>query len=563
MNPAMKRLLPIVALITVVVTVMGPAIDNPFLFYEDWLFVTRNSVVQGGLTWRGLQWALSTFQTGNWYPLTWLSHMLDAQMYGLNPRGHHLTNIVLHLANTLLVFWFLVHTTRSRVNSLWVASLFALHPLHVESVAWVSERKDLLSTLFWLLTMLTYAHYVRSKSLVTYWGVAVLFVCGLMSKPMLVTLPCALLLLDFWPLRRFEQPDGSIRRIVGEKIPLLILSALFSIITIIAQKSADAVAGLDTTPLDARFKNSILAYVAYLRKTIFPNDLAVFYPYPTIDELAWAKVGAELLVLIGISIIAARTLRSRPYLGFGWAWYLGTLVPVIGLIQVGSQAYADRYTYIPLIGIFIAVVWAISDMTVRSTFVRRATAAFGLFLLLFLASTTRKQIALWRDDVSLFSHAITVTRDNYIARNLLGLGYVGQGRSEEARACFERSVALEPNFAEGHNNLGMVLSELGRFEHAKQSFQAAIRLNPQMAKAYLNLAGVFYEEENYEVAATNYREAVRADPSYALAYRNLGITLQAMGRPSEALLSFKQALAIQPNDSISESYIIKLTADTK
>lgn len=546
-----------------VLTTLGPVTSNPFLAYEDWLFVTRNSVVQAGLTWAGIEWAFSTFHTGNWYPLTWLSHMLDAQLYGLNPRGHHLTNLALHWVNTLLLYFFLARATRSAGKSAWVAILFAIHPLHVESVAWVSERKDLLSTFFGLLAMVVYHRYVRSQSLLSYLSVVSIFVCGLMSKPMLVTLPCVLLLLDLWPFRRFQDPHFSWKRVLGEKIPLLSLSALFSVVTVIAQQSADAVAGLDVAPFDTRIKNSILAYVIYLKKTAFPIDLAAFYPYPTAEDLSWWNVGAALLLLLGISAVAMRAVRSRPYLAFGWCWYLGTLVPVIGLVQVGSQAYADRYTYIPSIGVFIAVVWGLWDLASQYKTAQRIVVPVAIALLLLLASLTRQQITLWNNDVSLFRHAIAVTRDNYLARNLLGLGYVSRGQREEARACFERSIELEPHFAEAHNNLGMVLSELGRLETAKQSFQNAIRLNPQMAKAYANLAGVYFQEHNYEAAASNYLQALRVDPFYALACRNLGITFYYMGRHRDALQSFEQALTLQPHDEISLRHIRMLRTDPR
>jgi tetratricopeptide (TPR) repeat protein len=544
-----------VLLSVAVLTVMGSTTRNPFLLYEDWLFVTRNPVVQAGLTWRGVEWAFSTYLTGHWYPLTWLSHMLDAHLYGLNARGHHLTNVLLHWTNTLLLFWFLVLTTRWSGRSAWVAALFAIHPLHVESVAWISERKDVLSTFFWLLTMLAYYRYVRSKSLVSYFSVVVIFICGLMSKPMLVTLPCVLFLLDLWPFRRLEEPRCSLRRIVGEKIPLLCLSAVFSVVSVIAQRSADALAGLHTTPLDARFKNSILAYVVYLKKAFLPFDLAIFYPYPTAYELASWKVGAALVVLTTVSVIALQFIRAKPYLTFGWCWYLGTLVPVIGLVQVGSQAYADRYTYVPLIGIFLAAVWEISDLVSQSKVAKRLAALIGLCFLLLFAILTRRQIALWRDDVSLFRHTIASTRDNYIAENLLGLGYVGQGQHQEARTCFERAVTLEPHFADGHNNLGMVLLELGRLDAAKQSFQQTIRLNPKMAKAYLNLGGVFFEKGDYEAAASNYLEALGIDPSYVAAHRNLGITYESMGRYKDALQSFERAVALHPADSISRHHM--------
>lgn len=548
-------------LVVLVAVVLGPALDNPFLFYEDWQFVTRNSVVQAGLTWSGVQWAFSTYLTGNWYPLTWLTHMADTELYGLHPWGHHLTNLVLHAANTLLLFWFLSCTTGCRGRSAWVASLFAIHPLHVESVAWVSERKDVLSTFFWLLTMLAYCRYVRLKSCGAYLGVVVIFTLGLMSKPMLVTLPCVLLLLDFWPLRRFDKSGFSLRWVIVEKVPLFLLSGVFSVITVIAQRSADAVAGLDITPLGTRVANSIVAYATYLRKTALPSDLAIFYPYPTPLELSLWRVGGELTLLFVLTAIAVRDVRSRPYLAFGWFWYLGTLVPVIGLVQVGSQAYADRYTYVPLIGIFIAVVWAIGYWAASSRVVKKISVSLGVGCLLFLAIGTRQQIRLWRDDVSLFRHAIAVTRDNYMAENLLGLGYIGQGRRDEARLCFERSVMLEPHFADAHNNLGMVLLEMQQLQAARESFGRAIRANPKMAKAYLNLAGVFFQERNYEGAVTNYLEAVRIDPDYATAYRNLGITYRELGRYEDAKRSFERALRLSPGDVTSKRNIEELDSN--
>jgi hypothetical protein len=431
---------------------------HAFVTYDDYQYVVENPHVRHGLTLRGIAWAFTTGYASNWHPLTWLSHMLDCTLYGLNPMGHHVNSLLLHLANTLLLFWVLRRMTTALWRSAFVAALFALHPLHVESVAWVAERKDLLSTLFWMMTMGAYALYVERPGLGRYLFTLLLFALGLMAKPMLVTLPFVLLLLDYWPLGRRHHPP---LRLIREKLPFFALTAISSMITFSVQKSWGAV--IFTLPLKDRIANALVSYVTYIAKTIWPANLACFYPHP-LDTLPLWQVGGSLLLLVSISVFVIRARQRCPYLPVGWFWYLGTLVPVIGLVQVGAQAMADRYTYVPLIGLFLITAWTAAEVGSKGSALRMSLWV-GM-LIPFLAVGSWLQAQSWQTSVTLFEHTLTVTRNNLIAHNNLG---------------------NNPNHATSHNNLGSVFMQQGRLQEAIAHLSKAVQIDPEMQEARYNL----------------------------------------------------------------------------
>ena len=422
-----------------IIAVYGQTVGFDFVDFDDQIHVVNNPMVPGGLTWNGIKWAFTTSHAGYWCPTTWISFMLDWEIFGGGAWGFHLTNVVLHIANTLLLFWVLRRYTKTLWASFFVAALFGLHPLHVESVAWVTERKDVLCTLFWMLTMMAYLRYVERRTAWRYVIILVCFALGLMAKPMVITLPFALFIMDFWPLRRLWPEEGAgvpIFRLIIEKIPLLILSAASSCVTFIAQKMGGSVANSSVSPLSYRVGNALVSYCDYILKTFWPVDLAVFYPHPAAGIAGW-KIAASAAVLLAITVVVL-LLRRRRYLLAGWLWYLGTLVPVIGLVQVGRQAMADRYTYIPLAGLFIMLVWLAGDITGKWRNRTYLAGLAGSVILVALGVMTFRQVGYWRDTVSLFTHTAAVTTDNYLAYSDLGTRYAQNGDFErfDFRPCF-------------------------------------------------------------------------------------------------------------------------------
>ncbi|HYV17450.1 MAG TPA: tetratricopeptide repeat protein [Verrucomicrobiae bacterium] len=475
----MSRFVLALLLALATLAVFARVVGFELLNYDDPLYVTANPHVQEGLTVAGVGWAFTTFTAANWHPLTWISLMLDASIGGIDPRVFHLTNVVLHLANVLLLFLLLDRLTGSPYRSAVTAALFAIHPLHVESVAWVAERKDVLSTLFLLLTLLAYAGFVERPGPVRRLGVVLMFALGLLAKPMLVTLPVLLLLLDAWPLRRKE----PWRRLVLEKAPLFAMSIATGVVTIVAQRHAETVGSLAGYPLGVRVANAIVATVTYLGQTMWPTRLAVFYPHPGASLAAW-KVIVSSAILAALTFGAIRFRRSRPYLLIGWAWYLVTLAPVAGIVQVGWQARADRYTYIPLIGIFLAAVWAISDrIGERPAFL--ASLATAVVVLLGIGAFV--QTGHWRDSETLFRHALAVTDDNAVAHLNLGTALLRRHQLAEAEEHFTEAVRINPAFAEAHSNLGVALGRQGRTDEAILEFRRALELQPDYPDARRNL----------------------------------------------------------------------------
>jgi protein O-mannosyl-transferase len=486
--------------------------DHNFITFDDDQYVTANPMVRAGLTWDGIAQAFTTFQAGNWHPLTWLFHMLDAEVYGLNPGGHHLTNLVFHLANTLLLFLFWAGVTRALWPSAMVAALFALHPLHVESVAWVSERKDVLSTFFWLATMGAYTWYVSAPAVRRYLSVIVLFILGLMAKPMLVTLPFVLLLIDYWPLGRMQAgtTPGTDRKIkvrgyrlkkvywplVKEKIPLLVLAAASCLVTVLAQKGGGTVMPLAIRPLDARIASSLVAYAKYLVKHFWPYPMIFFYPLAPVPW--WEALWAGLLLIV-LTVFLLYGARRHPYLGVGWLWYLGTLVPVIGLVQVGGQAMADRYTYLPFIGLFIMVAWAASEAT-ASWRHRKIVGSTAAAVLLACLLSSWGQAGYWRNSETLFIHAINMNPNNYMAFNHLGMAFTNGEKFDQAIAMFQKSIEVDPSYPNAYNNLGVVYARQGHLEEAVANFKIAVRLKPTDPSFYRNLALAYRQQGNISEA---------------------------------------------------------------
>ncbi|TMB07957.1 MAG: tetratricopeptide repeat protein, partial [Deltaproteobacteria bacterium] len=471
-DAAERRTLPIAVLLALATLLAyWRVVQCGYLNLDDDLYVTANPAVWGGLTLAGARWALTATHAGLWHPLTWLSHMLDVQLFGPNPAGHHATNLLLHVANVVVLLLVLVRATGALWPSAAVAALFALHPLHVESVAWVAERKDVLSGFFGLTTIWAYVRYAQRPAPGRYALVVLSLALGLMAKPMLVTLPLVLLLLDRWPLRR-----GMSLRLVVEKLPLLALAAAASVMGIVAGQRADAVGSLARFPLEARLANALVSYARYLGKTLWPSRLAVFYPYPSAWP-AWQLAGAAVL-LAAVTTVAIVHMRRRPYLLVGWLWFLGMLFPVSGVVQDGSQAMADHFTYLPLIGLFVMVAWGGQDLLARCPVPPPALKASALALLLALGCTTWRQVGYWHDSTRLFTHALEVTSANWLAHNNLGDALAREGKLEEATGHFAESVRLEPSNPDAHYNLGVALHRQGRPAEATLHYREALRLAP-------------------------------------------------------------------------------------
>ena len=470
-----RKMIVSLLLVAVIIAAFWQVKNCDFINFDDGPYVTANIHIIPGITVKGIIWAFTAFQAGNWHPLTWLSHMVDCQLYGLKPAGHHLTNLILHIANTLLLFLFFTRVTRAFWASAMLAALFALHPLRVESVAWVAERKDVLSTFFWMTTLWAYYWYVARPALPRYLLVLLSFALGLMSKPMLVTLPLVLLLLDYWPLARIQgrlaavaapaktglSPDTRkpLGALVLEKAPLLALAAFFSFITVLAQKQA--IVPIELEPLKVRLANALLSYWLYLGKMIWPSRLAVFYPHSGAGISGWGVIAAVLALVSG-SILACSKARKYPYLPVGWFWYLGTLVPVIGLVQVGEQAMADRFTYIPSIGFFLIIVWGTRDLTARWRRQKLFLVLAAVIILTSCTFLTWRQVGYWRNSISLFERALAVTSNNSLAHINLGRPYLEAGRIDEAIIQYQKAIKIHPRFAGAYYDLGICLGMQGK-----------------------------------------------------------------------------------------------------
>jgi tetratricopeptide (TPR) repeat protein len=523
-----------VGLALLVAAVYQHAAGNGFIdFHDDATYVTDNPHVRAGLTLDGAAWALTSTEALNWHPLTWLSHMLDAELFGLDPRGHHLVNVAWHLANTLLLLLVLRAMTGSLWASALAAALFAAHPAHVESVAWIAERKDVLSTFFWLLTMLAYLRYARAPSAGRRAAVLAAFALGLAAKPMLVTLPLVLVLLDCWPLARFGGRPCSrpaVARALRDQAPLLLLSAAAAALTLYAQSQGGVVRSFASFPPGVRLENAVVAYVRYLGTLLWPVDLAFLYPHPRQALPAWKVLGA-IGLLAAITALAVRARRGHPHLLVGWLWFVGTLVPVIGLIQVGGQALADRYTYVPFTGLFVAIAWSLARWAGPATGRRAAAAGISVLAVAALATLARAQVSVWKDSVTLFTHSLETGGEDWLLRNNLGLAYARRGDVEAALREYARASRLNPDALYPWVNTGAVLAQQGRLQEALSHFLHARRLRPDSPEVLDNLGLVAERLGRPGEAAAWYREALRVDPGDAQARQGLARVTPAAPAP--------------------------------
>lgn len=568
-------------LLALVVCVFLPSLRNGFVNYDDNLYVTDNFQVQAGLTWPGVAWAFARLHGAGtyWHPLTWASHMVDCQLYGLRPWGHHLTNLLLHAANTLMVFLVFRRMTGATWRCAFLAALFALHPLQVDTVAWVAERKNLLSTLFWLLTTWAYVRYAQKRpsaegralkgeppspardnrrSTLDYLLALVFFTCGLLCKPVLVTLPFVLLLLDYWPLQRFEPvisraACSALARLIWEKAPLFLLAAVSSLITLMAHHGLGMLDPASSLPMGLRIENAVVSYVRYLGKTIWPFDLAVFYPYP--DAWPISKVGLCGLLLLALSGLVLRAARSRPYLFVGWFWFLGVLVPFIGLVQVGAQAMADRFMYVPVLGLLLLSIWATAELTTGWPNRQTVLAIVGTTALAACALAAHCQVKHWKNSLTLFSHAIAVTKNNALAECNLGNALGAQGHPKEAIAHLQEALRLYPPYAEAHVNLGVALVEEGRTQEGIEHYRAAIESRPNYAQAHRLLAGALALEHKNDEAKQEFLEALRLKPNYPEAHARLGHLLLLQGAQEEGLRHLFETVRIRDDYEDGHYYL--------
>jgi tetratricopeptide (TPR) repeat protein len=524
-----------------------------FILFDDYGYITSNYFIQPGITWENVRWAFTTGYVANWHPITWISHMLDYQWFGLDPGGHHLHSAVLHALTAVLLFLVMRRMTHQDFPSAFVALVFALHPLHVESVAWVSERKDVLSAFFWVLTMGAYAWYTERPNQRRYLFVLVAYAFGLLSKPMVVTLPFVLLLLDFWPLNRIATPFNwhSVRLLVLEKVPMILLAIASSIITLNVQHAAGAVSTLAKLTLGVRVSNALLAYAKYLLKTFWPADLAVFYPHSG-GEISLLQVAGSGILVCAITVLCFhyRTLKRYPFLAVGWLWFVGTLVPVIGLVQVGAQAMADRYTYLPMIGIAIAVGWLTLDLSRQRPALKYVTGLLFVGTSVGMAMVTNTQLKHWKDGESLFSHALRVTSDNWMAHYNLGAIYENRGELEKALYHFSKTVEIYPGVASAFYDLGKTQLRLGELGGAIDNLQRSLRMDSTIERAHLHLGEAYARRGELDSALRHFEKAFQFNRHYGEAHHNLALTLAGLGEFAKAIEYLHLGLEKMPGDSV-------------
>ena len=577
--PAWVSLVICLLLALAVWAVFGQTRHHEFINFDDHVYVYANGTITQGLTLNGIQWAFTHRHGDNWHPLTSLSHMLDCELYGVDPGAHHLTNVALHAATAAALFLVLCSLTGAFWPSAFVAAVFAIHPLHVESVAWVAERKDVLSGLFFVLTLGAYVRYARrfealpgasaagsNGSVIRplasgdYWLTLLLFTLGLLSKPMLVTLPFVLLLLDYWPLNRLGL--ATVKRLVAEKIPFLLLSAASCVGTLLAQRHLIAGAEQMHVSFWWRTANAFVAWVVYVRQMLYPSGLAAIYPHPGTQLSLWsAGLCAGILTVTTAGVIWARC--KRPYLLVGWLWYLGMLVPVIGFVQVGNQAWADRYTYLPQLGLYIMIAWAASDLCGRRRGGRVALATAAGVSLTALLILAHLQTRYWRDSVSLWTHALDCTAKNGFALNNLGAALSQQGKWDEAVPRFESALRINPDAAEVHNNLGIALSRQEKWDEAIQHYQRAVQLQPDYVGALCNLGFALGKQGKWNEAVPCFERAAQLCPDSAESHNCLGVALGQQKRWSEAIAQFERALQLDPHHAQARQNLVLALASRK
>ncbi|MBM4305647.1 MAG: tetratricopeptide repeat protein [Deltaproteobacteria bacterium] len=523
---------------------------NDFINLDDNLYITDNPYIKKGWTTDNLLWAFTNAHACHWHPMTWLSHMLDVELFGLHPGGHHMVSLIFHVVNSLLLFFLFQKMTGEVWKCALIAGLFALHPLRVESIAWAAERKDVLSVFFFFLTIYTYLHYIEKIKFRRYLLTLLSFAMALMSKPMVVTLPFVLLLLDYWPLGRFQSKKKErwhpMIQLTIEKIPFFLFTFVMSIFTVVNHLQGGAVTPFDKLPFSIRIGNAFISYIRYIWKMLCPNELAVFYPHP-IHLPLWEVIGAILLIIfITIVVIAFR--REHPYLAIGWFWYLGTLIPVIGLVQAGTQAMADRFTYIPMVGLFLMISFGIPNIFMRRGFTRIILIPSGIFIFLILAILSAIQVGRWQNSVTLFTHTLNVTSNNYLIHNNLGVTLMRQGKYPEALFHLKKAMEIKPNYADAYHNLGTLLLLQGNEKEALDHFTLALEYNPKKAETHSSIGGILAKQEKFKEALFHFSEAVRLNKEDGEAHYNLGTILLQQGKTQEGVYYLNQSLETLPEN---------------
>ncbi len=550
--------------------------SHGYLLVDDHLYVGENARVQAGLSWANTRWAFTTTAAANWHPVTWLSHMLDCQLFGVHLGAHHLVNVLFHLMNVLLLFWLLERMTGAMWPSAFVAAVFALHPLHVESVAWIAERKDVLSTFFWLLTMAAYLGYLKKPSLGRYLAILPLFALGLMAKPMLVTLPCVLLLLDYWPLGRFTPPPAPQKhgkgkpvkpvkpafpwKVLIEKIPLFGLVVLSSLMTYRAQQGLGAVQTLDMLSLTQRLANAVVSYARYAFHTVWPVHLSTYYPLAK-DGLPWWQIATALVFLSGMTALVIWQIRRRPFLGVGWFWYLGTLAPVIGIVQVGSQAMADRYMYVPLIGLGIMAAWGGDAIIPRLPYRTHALAVICGLSIVAMTGLSALQVWYWGDNAVLYAHEVQLCPDSYFAHYQLGIALKKANRIDEAELEFLKTVEIMPNHVDAQLSLGLIAYGKKQYDEAIKHYTVALDHavgHRNRAETEINFGTVLMETGRFDEAAKHYQIGLQLKPDMAAGHYNLGNALVRLNRPDEAARHYREVLRLEPGNQLAQTQLREL-----
>jgi protein O-mannosyl-transferase len=548
-------LLVCLALVTLTLSVYLQVGSHQFLSFDDTQYVTNNPHLSGGITGKNIIWALTSVDAFNWHPVTWLSHLADVQAFGMTPGYHHLTSVAIHSASAVLLLLLLLQCTGSLWQSSFVAALFALHPLHVESVAWIAERKDVLSAFFGFLTLSFYAGYLVKRNPGRYLLALLSFLLGLMSKPMLVTLPVVMLLMDYWPLERYRQqgqgqparPGRLLRSLIREKIPFFACSLLSVVVTIYAQHKGGAVIGLREIPFPLRAENALVAYVKYFGKTLWPSDLAVFYPFPQVIPF-WQVVGSLVLLMLA-SACCLWAIRRSPYLAVGWFWFLITLVPVIGLIQVGGQSMADRYMYLPAVGLFIMAAWGVPDLTRGVPHRTGILVTLAGVAIMAYSALSWKQLGYWQDGITLYRHTLEVTANNHLINYNLGVDLAGKGDWDGAIQAYRASLQGNTFNPETHNNLGFALARKGDLDAAIKEYQTALWMSPRDTKAHSNMAEALVQKGDLDAAIREYRIALSIAPDNAETCLHLGNALAGKGDLNAAAQTYREALRIHPDSS--------------
>jgi len=536
-----------------------------YINFDDNDYITENRHVQAGLSMGNIAWAFTTTHTGPWIPLTWLSYMFGVQLYGMSPGWHHLTNVFFHITNVLLLFFILNQTTQAIWKSCLVAVLFALHPIHVESVAWISERKDVLSTFFFLLTILGYYRYVKQPAVANFLLTLLLFAFSLMAKPMVVTLPFVLILLDYWPLKRFPTNQSKpsrfktkgrhIKYLMIEKVPFLILSLIVSLITFLSHQDIGSLGSWKEFPFLDRIANSLASYTKYIGKMIWPNKLAVLYPYAQIS--LWEMISSFVFIAV-VSWYAIRKRHEQPYFIVGWLWYLGTLVPVIGLVNWGSQAMADRFVYIPFIGLYIIASWGISGLLTKWIQRKIWFVVPTIVIASTLSILSWQQVGHWENSVTLFENSLKKTRNNYIIHNNLGVTLELEEQTEKAIEHYRQALKIKPDYADAHNNIGFALSKIEQMGKAIEHYQQALKKRPNYDKAHNNMGNALYKLDRFDEAIEHYSKALKIKPDFADAHNNIGSALFRKGMTNEAVKHYFKALRINPDHAAARINLRKM-----